>query len=389
MFKVIKILFIALLLHSVAMGITCSWTTFSSVNRPTADCTLYAANSVWNVRIPANPKLNPNSAAIVNTFVNWSPGNTFRTLYTLSSQFVDSHPYFFSTNGDPGYTITASSCPSGRELIPPGTVVHIPTVARPAGGVDGHLAIIDQTAGKEYDFYEFPRGGISGGGNLPNNNSGCSWGDLNGPGIARGVRTGANTFNTTEGWFANFAGEIRGDELAAGVINHALFVVTPCTNGDLGVYPGDTNNGPWFPCSNLGQSNTNAPSGGALLWLDYTDAQIAASGWPTWQKAIATAVAHYGAYVGDNGGGPNFQFAADETYSVYGQTSPVVGVAQAAGIGFISANQSYPFNPSAIDWAHHLHVVDPCVPLGLTGQNGGCVIGTAPAAPTGLSTVVH
>lgn len=118
-----------------------------------------------------------------------------------------------------------------------------------------------------------------------------------------------------------------------------------------------------------------------LFWLDYTDAQIAASGWPAWQKTIATALAHYGGYIGDTDGGNTmhafWSFEGGTTYSVYGATSPVVGVANAAGIAIIGANSSYPFNPSAIDWANHLHVLDPCVPKGLTGQAGGCT-GSSP-----------
>ena len=61
-----------------------------------------------------------------------------------------------------------------------------------------------------------------------------------------------------------------------------------------------------------------------------------------------------------------------ETYYQYGATQPYVTVAKAAGIPLNTTLNSYFFQMGGIDWANHLHVIDPCVPLGLTGQPGGC-----------------
>ena len=186
---------------------------------------------------------------------------------------------------------------------------------------------------------------------------------------------------------------IRGEELAAGTIDHALFLVAGCVDASGGAYPSQIAPGGFYQCArNGGGTNAGAPPAGALYWLDYTDAQITALSIPTWEKSIALALAHYGGYVGDTGGGssPNigFRFESDITYTQYGAESPVVQVATNAGIS--NSGNGYQFNPTGIDWANHLHVVDPCVPLGLTGQPGGCVDpGLPPTAPSGLQAVVR
>ena len=70
------------------------------------------------------------------------------------------HPTFYSKSTDPLYTIGSSSCGSNTNAI--GQNGRIPTAARPAGGIDGHMTVIDQTTNKEWDFYNFPRGGVKG-----------------------------------------------------------------------------------------------------------------------------------------------------------------------------------------------------------------------------------
>ena len=100
--------------------------------------------------------------------------------------------------------------------------MRIPDAARPAAGGDGHLAVIDQADGWEYDFWQVqqkPKGGgtltVSYGGKTP-------YGTSNADGLGS---------NATAANFALSAGIIRPSELEAGKIDHALFMVVECTNG--------------------------------------------------------------------------------------------------------------------------------------------------------------
>ena len=350
---------------------TCTYGQFAPNNWPCDSWKAYESNSVWKARIPSHPILAMDSAQIVLTLVRL--GTPFVTQFTVTppggtpSTHDIAHPTFYSKSTDPLYTVGPSSCGSSTNAI--GQTVRIPTAARPAGGVDGHMTVIDQNTNKEWDFFNFPRGGVSGGGTLVTGGHAC-W--------VENIVSGSGLIShTTAAHFDNFAGMVRGEELAAGHIDHPLFLVAGCVDDSGGVYPATINKGGFHQCGRSGGTNVGAPPAGALYWLDYTDAEIAALPGPAWEKTIATALAHYGGYVGDTGGGaaPNlgFRFEGATTYSVYGANSPVVKVAIAAGIPFSSGNSAYQFAPTHIDWANHLHVLDQCVARGLTGQQGGCV----------------
>ena len=240
---------------------------------------------------------------------------------------------------------------------------------------------MDQSTSTVWDFYQFPTSGVTGGTFT-----------VSGAGkdnIVTGPGTGTHV---TAPYFDEMAGMMRGQELQQGVINHAIFVVTSCDNGTA-VYPSVTSN--VVPCTD---TTVGAPPLGSLLWLDYTDAQVDALGVPAWEKPILKAIHNHGAYVGDQGSRLTGHILINiipegrETYTQYGATQPFVTVANANGVG--SNGVFYPFQFSGVNWASHLHVVDPCVPLGLTGHPGGCAASPAPptvaspAPPTGLTATV-
>ena len=66
------------------------------------------------------------------------------------------------------------------------------------------------------------------------------------------------------GGYALSAGVIRPEELAAGEIDHALFMTVKCTNGTA-VWPAARNTG--RICSELGLSNADAPAMGSHFYL--------------------------------------------------------------------------------------------------------------------------
>ena len=74
--------------------------------------------------------------------------------------------------------------------------------------------------------------------------------------------------------FGGAAGIIRPAELAVGKIDHALFMVVKCTNGES-VPPAGSGAG--TACSDIGLPNEGAPPMGAHFFLDMTDAEIAAA----------------------------------------------------------------------------------------------------------------
>ncbi len=234
--------------------------------------------------------------------------------------------------------------------------IRIPDAAQPAGGGDGHMTIVTPN-GWEYDLWQVhdkPRGGgtlsFSWGGRLRVNGS--------------GLRTGG-----TASRFGNIAGMIRAQEMRAGHINHALFVVLWCTGDGSGygaaahrrsrdqsayVYPAVAGGA---PCP----SGTTAPPMGARLRLNMTNAQIDALRLPRWKTAILRALAHYGGYVGDTGGdGIGFMFESSTMYTSFGYPDPLVPIARGSGAHVSSYAGQYAFDVgSGVDWARYLQVIAP------------------------------
>jgi hypothetical protein len=93
------------------------------------------------------------------------------------------------------------------------------------------------------------------------------------------------------------AGLIRGPELMAGSINHALASTAECVQRQ-NVWPSPPTGKGDLVCANHGAG----PHFASLLQLNMSDAEIAATGAPRWQQAVMRAMAHYGVYVVDTNG---------------------------------------------------------------------------------------
>jgi hypothetical protein len=109
------------------------------------------------------------------------------------------------------------------------------------------------------------------------------------------------------------AGIIQADEMLAGRIDHALFVVIP--RGRSGhVYPALRSDV---------TGNPDGPQMGQRYWLDLSDEEIDATAAPDWEKTIAKAVHDYGAYFGDTGGnGFGFMLESSTPYVAAGVPNP-------------------------------------------------------------------
>jgi hypothetical protein len=324
---------------------------FGAGVHPMATWRPYADSSPFNQSVkPA--AVAPRSSEVIARTLSWSlPANLTAGAADTPDDYA--HPIFYAQPTDPVVTLHALQ-PWGRASIE-GMQIRVPANARPAGGTDAHMTIITPD-GWEYDLWEAK---APADGKLE-----FGWGGrirVDGSGLGA---------DATAAQFGNLAGVIRAEELAAGRIDHALFIVVKCTANDtsfgLGVKPhraGDLGSSYIYPAGKGGSScpasETDAPPMGARYRLTVTDAQIAALNVGQWKKTILTALAHYGGYVGDTGGpGFGFQFESGTSYTAFGQKDPFVAYAQKNNLPTWQGRYVYGM-PGDVDWQKYLQVVAP------------------------------
>jgi hypothetical protein len=297
----------------------------------------YGDSSPFNRALDGDPRVVANSQAIVSKVVGSGPSNLIAG--DADTKWDYSHPIYWSKPSDPVFTIHCAEDWGACEIE--GAQVRIPDAARASGGGDGHLTVIDQQSGWEYDLWQV-RDKPAGGGTLS-----VSWGgktQIGGDGLGS---------NATAANFGGAAGVIRAQELAAGRIDHALFLVIKCGSGAK-VYPAE---GTGSRCSDT----TNAPPMGSRFQLAMSDGQIDGLSVPAWKKTILRAMAHYGMYFGDTGGsGFGLQFESGSSYTSFGVEDAMVSYARQAGVPR-NGEGKYTFDVAAgVDWQHYLRVIDPC-----------------------------
>jgi hypothetical protein len=241
----------------------------------------------------------------VKLVANWDTGNT-------------GEPTYYSQPTDPLFTLHCTK-PWGTCPIE-GMAIRIPAGADVEGGAatagpttDRHLTVVDQANGWEYDLWQVQttdRLPVGGG---PLN---FSWGGrtrIDGDGLAAPpVDPSRSPGAATASYFGSLAGRVRAEELEAGQINHALFIVINC--GSSKPDPQDPSRliGDWvYPaqrgdqiCSAVGRSDTNAPPMGARFRLNMTVSEINSldpTAFPAWKKTLLRAAATYGMFFGDTG----------------------------------------------------------------------------------------
>jgi hypothetical protein len=311
--------------------------TFGVGSWPGACWRPYADSSPFNRRLPSAPRVVGNSSQIVQRILGMGPIADLVVAPDTSSDWY--HPSYYNSPSDPLYTVHCVKYSCELE----GLQVRIPAQARPAAGGDGHMTVVDQASGWEWDFWQ-AQSRPAGGGTLNISDGGRT--HITGDGLG----SDANAAQ-----WGLLAGVIRAPEMQAGRIDHALFMVVGCTRSGY-VYParGDAGH-----CSD----QTNAPADGQLLQLAMSDSEIAALSVPNWKKTILYALAHYGAYIGDTGGNEAFglQFESGATYTSFGLPDPLATFAAQQPSGVTNSNGSWYFDlASGVDWANRLRVLDPC-----------------------------
>ncbi len=313
----------------------------------------FDAASPFNTPLPARPRIAPRSREIVRALLRHSD----RPLdIEAHEDGRGGEPTYWSTRADPLFRI---SCTRGWGRCPlEGSRIRIPAGARPEGGrgsdvEDAHMTIVDRRRGRIYELWQVRRDELPAtGGRLR-----VSW-----AGITSLHGSGADGLGSaTAARFSSLAGRVRAEEMAAGRVDHALFVVLPCDNGRY-VYPARKSGA---RCRGW----SGAPPMGARLQLGYSDAEIAALRVPAWKRTLLRAMARYGMFFGDTGT-PGLFTLERETglqYTVAGRRDRWLDFARSNGFwrwegdgdGAVYIGDL----ASGVDWSR-LRVIAPCVSRG-------------------------
>jgi hypothetical protein len=330
----------------------------SSGTWPPACWRPYGESSPFNRSLGGHPKIHNQSSRIVHGTLSSKSVQAFVVGHPHRSPNDFGHPAYYSDLLDPIYTVRCVRWVHRCEVH--GKQVHIPKEALPAGGSDGHMAVIDAASKWEYDFWEVRTvplpllGGtiyVGHGGRTP-------WGTREADGLGS---------NATAAHFGLSAGVIRAEEWEGaaarnGPIRHALFAGVSCTNGSS-VYPA----APGTRGSVCEHARASAPPLGTRYQLKMSDAQINALNVPTWKSAILKTLAHYGMIVGDTFGGNHHAFGivaeSDTQYTALGKPGRFAALGQAWGVPTYEG--AYVFDiASGVGWRDRLRVVKPCVSRG-------------------------
>jgi hypothetical protein len=379
----LAVLFSTLMIGSASAdtsGCAQAFGSFSSSNFPSACWRPYSSSSPFNRPLPLNPTIASNSGSIIANLtannVNFEGGGPFAFTSDDGRDGI-----YYSRTTDPVVTIHCTyywgpgTCSGANKVNIDGQQIHIPAGAMPQNnGTDMHMTVFDQANNLEYDFEHAT---WSADHTTLNVWSGAEV--LSGPNVGTGLGGGGTAAGT-----ATPAGLITAPELASGAINHALSINLPCTAGS--VYPA---NGPYgLACSQIqGETASGAAPLGALLQLNMTDAQIAASGAPAWEKTIMTAMAHYGMYVNDTDGMNEIELEAESDISytsLGGQPLMSNFISQQGGWYYSPLNRWIMEGPGIP--INKLRVVDPCWSQGLCDGSGTTSDPTPPTTTPPTST---
>lgn len=316
------------------------WTGPSS---PPACWRPYADTSPFNQVIPSHARLAANSARVVARLLGFGPLQHL-TAGDAGTARDYGRPVYFNRPQDPVFSVHCTEHPWPCAIE--GMRVAIPDAARVPGGTDGHLSVVDQASGWEYDFWRV-QSKPAGGGQIV-----IAWGGrtrIDGDGLGSGAVAAR---------FGTLAGALRAEELEAGTINHALAISVLCDSGTF-VYPASQVSD---SCASLGLPDADAPAMGTRFQFAMTPAQIDALDVPTYRKTLLQAMARYGMYVADTGGSWGIVKQSALVTTSFGLDDRWLSFAQAVSAPYWEPDHRYAINiRDGVDWGRYLRVIDPCV----------------------------
>jgi len=233
----------------------------------------FSRNSPFNTPIGRNVRVDPRSKAMVRILAGRG--------YATAQVYADTPPVYRAHTA-PKRSINCTSPWGTCDLER--TRIRLPGHARPSRGYDANMVVIDRSAGRVYEFWQYRReqGTTSWGAVLPLNGSGT--GDNRGT-MGRYGATGAG--------ISRLAGVIRTGEVRRGRISHALVGPTGFSCKGRYRYPAVKSDG-WA-------TRSDCIPEGARVQLDPRVNCAALPGIPRWELMVCRALKKYGWYNIDNG----------------------------------------------------------------------------------------
>lgn len=272
------------------------------------------SSCAFNVAVPKNPAIDPRSDEMLH-YTNFAIPQNRWSGATGSADYM--HPIYWAADLDPYYRIKLTKGWGQNALN--GASIRMPRGAKPAGGDDGHLGIVQP--GPAFRTINLWQAKVD----ETLKTITASWG---GSGLA--VGDGITQAPATAAWF-DLAFQVRACELAAANIDHALFCVPTFVEPD-----------PWAPAKGNAQIRADSlwplgkrPHTGQRLWLDMGWPEIDALQILPYEKAVLRAMSRYGAFVGDTGHygtvGVSFNVESMQPYETFLGMNPIKDAAKSLG----------------------------------------------------------
>lgn len=258
----------------------------------------FASAVAFSTPIPDAPLLDPDSDAMVALL-----GAPDRPLTLNTGKY--GQPVYEATGDAPARRLTISRAGKaegdwGANVLQ-GRTVRIPDDAVPSSGDDGKLVVVDRERGQVVDLWRAERTAdgwtAEWGGLYPLSGSGSSHAPAYGDGVFDQPYPEPLSRGTGSG-ISSLAGVLRADELASGVVEHALVFVT-----DRACGPAQTGPHRW-PATTTDGFVTDGPCvpQGARVQLDPALDLELVPGLTRVERIVGRALQRYGAYAIDIGG---------------------------------------------------------------------------------------
>ena len=317
----------------------------------------YAPSSVWNTKISANPKIASYSAKVI---AREFPGSGSSSGLQIREPGPNDygHPIYYASNADPVVKLKCTMYCNAPDNGGVPATIHLPARARPSGGADAAMAVI-QSDGTEIDFWgAYGSPGSSTAYAAPHDMQSRNW--QSGDTISANNIANCGSIYTGSGFMAvgpgataadqcTAAGQVKINEMTSGVINHAIAIQLQCAVD--AVYPSPPGASTHACTSGVGAAL------GARLWYDVPEAITNAN--PQlhpWEKAILNAFHDYGGFFTDGGGSGPYALGVGIEFNDIPEPAANFGfadqVAPLGAQGWVSTtiSQLPPRNPSSLRW---------------------------------------
>jgi hypothetical protein len=260
------------------------------------NCPIFPANNPWNQRVDRLPVAKDSARLIVSIGLSNPVHPDFGTVYAGAPNGIPYAVVSKHTRRVPVRFQYASESDRGPYPLPPS----VPLEGGPNGSGDRHVIVIDRDTCVDYELFDArPHDG------------GSSW--TAGSGAIFNLRSNhlrpAGWTSADAAGLPIFPGLARYDEVARGVIDHALRFTAPCTSPHY-VYPARHEAS---TCSGF------YPPMGLRVRLK---ASVNISGLPYQARIVAEALKRYGLILADNGspwyvsGAPNSRWSDDQLHQL-------------------------------------------------------------------------